>query len=97
MKKIITTVNDTDNIKEILNLFKEKIKDNNQGMQQESNALISRIDEVNNFFIERKTADVAICRLKEGRLAQCLGNFYAKCSTLFCRIIIHLINGFMAK
>ena len=35
-------------------------------MQQENNGLISRINMVNNFFIKRRTVDIAICKLKEG-------------------------------
>ena len=54
-------VNGTDNMKEILNLFKEYFKGNDGSMQQENNGLILRIDEVNNFFV-----DIAIYKLKEG-------------------------------
>ena len=36
-KKNITTVNGTDNNKEILNIFKEKNKGNDRDMQQEIN------------------------------------------------------------
>ena len=36
-KKMITTVNGTDNNKETLNIFKEKIKGNDRDMQQEIN------------------------------------------------------------
>ena len=52
-KEATITVNGTDNNKEIFNIFKGKLKDNDSGMQQENNRLISRINEVNNLFIER--------------------------------------------
>ena len=39
----------TDDDEEILNLFNKKILDNNLNMQQENNALVSGIDEINNF------------------------------------------------
>ena len=93
--KSIKTVNGSDDNKKILNLFQEKLRGNDRDMQRENNALISEIDEVNNFSIERKTVDIAICKLKEGidhsnrhsshikKLAQRLGNFHAKCLTSF--------------
>ena len=43
-KKMITTVNGTDDNKEILNLFEEKCIGNNRDMQQTNNALISGIE-----------------------------------------------------
>ena len=64
--KSIKTVNGSDDNKKILNLFQEKLRGNDRDMQRENNALISEIDEVNNFSIERKTVDIAICKLKEG-------------------------------
>ena len=78
-----------------MNIFKENFKRNDRDMSQENNALISGIDEVNNCFIERRTVDIAICKIKQAidhsnmhsnhikRLAQRLGNFHAKCLTLF--------------
>ena len=54
-KKKIITVNGTDNNLEILSLFKEKFKGNDQNTQHENNLIISRVDEVNKFFIERNT------------------------------------------
>ena len=47
------------NNEEILNLLEEKLKGNNQDIQQENNALISGIYEVNNLFIEQRTIVIA--------------------------------------
>ena len=57
-KEATITVNGTDNNKEIFNIFKGKLKDNDSGMQQENNRLISRINEVNNFSIKRRTVNL---------------------------------------
>ena len=71
-KNIFTTVNGTDNNKEILNLSREKFKGTDRDMQQENNGPSSRIDEVKNFFIERRSVDLN--HLKK-RLVQCLRSF----------------------
>ena len=63
---MITTINGTNDNKEILNLFKEKCKGNNRDVQQDNNALITGVDEVNNFCTQPRTVDIAICNLKEG-------------------------------
>ena len=47
------------NNEEILNRLEEKLKGNNQDIQQENNALISGIYEVNNLFIEQRTIVIA--------------------------------------
>ena len=49
---MITIVSGTDDNKEILNLFKEKIKENDRDMQQENNAVISRIEKYRMFCVQ---------------------------------------------
>ena len=66
-KEIITTKNNTDNNNEILNLFKEKFQGFDREIQPDNDdKFSSRICGIDNFFIERKYVDAAICNLNEG-------------------------------
>ena len=65
-------------------------------MQHENNELISRIDEVNNFFIERRTVDIAICKFKEGIYHSNMpSNHIKKTGTVFGEFLCKMFNSFL--
>ena len=96
-KKIMTTVNGTNNNKEILNLFKEKFEGNDRDMQQENNGIISRIDAVNNIFIERRTVHISICKLKERIYCSKIRfNHINKTATVFRKLLYKIFKSLFA-
>ena len=64
-------------------------------MQQENIALISRVDEGNNFIIKRRTVDITICILNEGlNHSNMHSNHMKKTGTVLWKFPCKMFNSF---
>ena len=96
-KEIITAINGTDNNNDILNLFKEKFEDFSDLQTTENDDEDrSKICRTDNFYIERKNVDAAICKLAEGTDTVNMNSKHLKHSgNVFRQFLSKMFNSFM--